>query len=80
MPQIGLACRYASLYFCAGVDPTDNELATLEVTTLMHKQAHISLHLNLSQLRLENLRTGPRLAYTLPTGSTLLYFCLMRAA
>mmetsp|Transcript_38082 Transcript_38082/g.82798 ORF Transcript_38082/g.82798 Transcript_38082/m.82798 type:complete len:149 (-) Transcript_38082:235-681(-) len=23
--------RYASLYFCAGVDPSDNELATLEV-------------------------------------------------
>lgn len=23
--------RYASLYFCAGVDPSDNELGTLEV-------------------------------------------------
>jgi AP-1 complex subunit sigma 1/2 len=23
--------RYASLYFCVGVDPTDNELITLEV-------------------------------------------------
>ena len=32
--------RYASLYFCVGVDPTDNELITLEARPFAKQGAH----------------------------------------
>ena len=32
--------RYASLYFCVGVDPTDNELITLEARPFAKQGTH----------------------------------------